>query len=575
MSKVGGGPMTISRDFGLGAGALATGLLLTGVFFLFPTNGNAQYAIYEVVAAMTVASVVVGVRRFKPATVWPWSVFAAGIVLFIAGDILLDAYPNWATPSPSDWCYLAGYPLLAAALVMLVVSSGSHRRVGALLDAAVVTLGFSVFQWIFVMRPALETHAPLGQRVVLGVLYPVMDIALLGAAAGFFSSPAWRTPAFAFLVLGMALQLLGDEFEGIKGPYYSLGDWINAPFMLSYLFWGVAALHPSMRRLSEPDENAGLRVTPWRIAALTLALVTPPVARVVADERGRPVGMYTVAALSCAIAILVVARMAGMLISLDRVRFRLAAQNIELLEADRLKDEFIALVSHDLRTPLTSIIGYVELALDEAEGGPLDDERRRYLEVVSRSSDRLLRLVDDLLLAARLQSGRFVLNVAENDLHSIAAEALDEMHARAERKGVSLFLSSDGPIRIECDRRRVLQLLDNLVGNAIKFTREGGRVELRVERTLAGAAVEVIDTGVGIEAGEEERIFERFFRSASSVTEQIPGTGLGLFIARAIAERHGGTLTAARRSEGGSIFRLGLPHAVPGTTVDSEAELVA
>jgi signal transduction histidine kinase len=567
--------MTISRDFGLGAGVLATGLLLTGVFFLFPQNGNAQYAIYELVAAMTVASIVVGVRRFRAQPIWPWAVFAAGVVLFIGGDILTDAYPNRQAPAPADWLYLAGYPLLAAALVMLVVSSGAHRRAGALVDAAVVTLGFSVFQWIFVMEPALHAHAPLGQRVVLGVLYPIMDIALLGAAAGFFSSPAWRTPAFAFLVAGMAMQLLGDEFEGVKGPYYSLGVWINLPYMLSYLFWGVAALHPSMRRLSEPDESTEFRLTPWRIAALTLALLTPPVARVVADERGRPVGVNVVAALSCAIAILVVARMAGMLLSLDRVRFRLAEQNVELLEADRLKDEFIALVSHDLRTPLTSIIGYVELALDETDGPTLDAERRRYLEVVSRSSDRLLRLVDDLLLAARLQSGRFVLSVADADLEAIAAEALDETYARAERKGVSLFITCERPVRIECDRRRVLQLLDNLIGNAIKFTREGGRVELRVERTLSGAALEVIDTGVGIEPGDEERIFERFYRSASSVSEQVPGTGLGLFIARAIAERHGGTLVARPSDGGGSVFRLELPATAATPTVDSEAELVA
>lgn len=567
--------MRISRDFALGAGVLATGLLLCGVFFLFPQNGNVQYAIYEAIAGMAYVSIIVGISRFKPVPVEPWAIFAGGVVLFIVGDVFTDAQPNASTPSTADWFYLAGYPLLAAALVMLVVSSGAHRRVGALVDAAVVTLAFSVFQWIFVMQPALHAHAPHGQRIVLGVLYPIMDIALIGAAAGFFSSPAWRTPAFGFIVAGLAMQLLGDEIEGIKGPYYSLGVWINLPFMLSYLFWGVAALHPSMRRLSNPDESSDVRVTPWRIAALTLALLTPPVARVVADVRGKPVGVYVVAALSVAIAVLVVARMAGMLVSLDKVRLRLAGQNVELREADRLKDEFIALVSHDLRTPLTSIIGYVELALDDGDGAPLDEERRRYLEVVSRSSDRLLRLVDDLLLAARLQSGRFVLSVAGADLEAIATEALDEMHARAERKRVSLFLSCAGPVRIECDRRRVLQLLDNLVGNAIKFTHEGGRVELRVERTLSGAAVEVIDTGIGIEPGEEERIFERFYRSAASVADQIPGTGLGLFIARAIAERHGGTLVARRRDEGGTVFRLELPAAAQGPTLDAEAELVA
>jgi len=287
------------------------------------------------------------------------------------------------------------------------------------------------------------------------------------------------------------------------------------------------------------------------------------------------VGVWVIAGLQAAIALLVIARMGVIVGTVDRIREHLMQKNQELVEADLLKDEFIALVSHDLRTPLTSIIGYVELALDDDGSAPLDEERRRYIEVVARSSDRLLRLVDDLLLAARLQSGRLTLAVEDADLESVAADALDEAHARAERKGVSLFLSSEGPVRIEADRRRLLQLLDNLIGNAVKFTPEGGRVEVRVERTLAGAAIEVLDSGVGVPAGDEERIFERFYRSPSAISDQVPGTGLGLFIARAIAERHGGSLVARRREGGGSIFRLELPSHAPRFTSSPETELVA
>jgi signal transduction histidine kinase len=167
------------------------------------------------------------------------------------------------------------------------------------------------------------------------------------------------------------------------------------------------------------------------------------------------------------------------------------------------------------------------------------------------------------------------LNVEDTDLESVATDALDEMHARAERKGVSLFLACDGPVRIEADRRRLLQLVDNLVGNAVKFTPDGGRIELHVERTLSGAAIEVQDTGVGFPQGDEERIFDRFYRAPTAVADQVPGTGLGLFIARAIAERHGGTLVARRREGGGSAFRLELPSEMPRATADPETELVA
>jgi signal transduction histidine kinase len=370
-------------------------------------------------------------------------------------------------------------------------------------------------------------------------------------------------------------QLLGDTALRINAGVYSGSAWINWPWMASYIFWTAAVLHPSMRRLGQPSEEPETRVARWRLLALAGALLTVPIARVIADYEHKMVGIWVLAVLQSAIALLVVARMGVIVDTVDRIRTRLVQKNEELVQADLLKDEFIALVSHDLRTPLTSIIGYVELALDDDGGAPLDEERRRYIEVVARSSDRLLRLVDDLLLAARLQSGRFILSIEDADLESVAADALDEAHARADRKGVSLFLSCDGPVRIECDRRRLLQLLDNLVGNAVKFTPEGGRVELRVERTLTGAAIEVQDSGVGIPSGEEERIFERFYRAKSSVSEQVPGTGLGLFIARAIAERHGGTLVAKRRDGGGSVFRLELPSHAERQTVDPESELVA
>ena len=565
--------MRVSRDYRWGAGILGVELALSGIYFLFPSSVVAQDTIYEIFGGGCVVAIVWALRRYRPEPRVPWLVFAAGSVLFVAGDIAFDISPNAATPAIADYLYLIAYPLFAALPVMLVVSSGSHRRLGALADAVIVTLAFVVFEWIFVIQPALHQDWPLGQRTVVGVLYPVMDIVLLGAFAGFFVSPAWRTPAFGFLVAGAAAQLLGDVANTINGSAYSGGGWINWPWMATYIFWTAAVLHPSMRKLSQPADEPETRVSRWRLVALAGALLTVPVARVIADVNHKAVGVWVVGALQTAIALLVIARMGVILDTVDRIRGRLTAQNEELVRADQLKDEFIALVSHDLRTPLTSIIGYVELALDEDGSAPLDDERRRYIQVVARSSDRLLRLVDDLLLAARLQSGRFMLTVDDADLEAVASEALDEMHARADRRGISLFLACDGPTRIKCDRRRVLQLLDNLISNAVKFTPEGGRVELRVERTLTGAAIEIHDTGVGLDPGDEERIFDRFYRAASAVADQVPGTGLGLFIARAIAERHGGTLVARRREGGGSIFRLDLPAQAIATT--AEPELVA
>ena len=567
--------MSLTRDSRLVGGILLAELVLSGIYFLFPSSVVAQDTIYEIFGGGCVAAILWAVWHWRPSPRLPWLVFAFGNALFVAGDICFDFAPNAGQPAAADYLYLIAYPLYAALPVMLIVRSGSFRRIGALTDAAIVTLAFGVFEWIFVMEPNLHAGGPLGPRVVAGVLYPVMDIVLLGAFTGFFVSPAWRTPAFGFLVLGASSQLVGDISNRINAGAYSGGSWINWAWMSTYIFWTAAVLHPSMRKLGQRTDVPETRVGRFRLVALGGALLTAPVARVIADSQHKMIGVWVVAVLQATVALLVVARMAVIVNASDRIRLRLAEQNEQLVEADKLKDEFIALVSHDLRTPLTSIIGYVELALEEDGTAPLDAERRKYIEIVARSSDRLLRLVDDLLLAARLQSGRFVLNIDEADLEAVAAEALDEAHARAERKGVALLLACDGPIRIRCDRRRVLQLLDNLVGNAVKFTPESGRVTLRVERTLAGAAIEVHDTGDGIPPGEENKIFDRFYRAPNVVREQVPGTGLGLFIARAIAERHGGTLVGRNRDSGGAVFRLELPSEATQGTPDPEAELVA
>jgi signal transduction histidine kinase len=253
------------------------------------------------------------------------------------------------------------------------------------------------------------------------------------------------------------------------------------------------------------------------------------------------------------IALLVVVRLTAIMRALEESRVR-------LVEADRLKDEFVALISHDLRTPLTSIMGYSELALDDELEPPLDEERRGYLEVVSRSSHRLLRLVDDLLFVARIQAGRLDLTPAPLDLRDVARQATTEAQRTAEAKGVQLVFHGDTGVEVEADRGRMFQLLDNLVSNAIKFTPEGGRVEVEVSSNDA-AVLEIRDTGVGLTGEDAARVFERFFRTESAVEGQVQGTGLGLYIAQAIAEAHGGTIRAAPREGGGAVFRVELPRA--------------
>jgi signal transduction histidine kinase len=229
-------------------------------------------------------------------------------------------------------------------------------------------------------------------------------------------------------------------------------------------------------------------------------------------------------------------------------------------QADQVKEEFFALVSHELRTPLSSIVGYVEVMLEEDEGEPLTDaERRRFLEIVDRNARRLLRLVGDLLFVARLEAGKLDLQETNVDLSQTARDSVEAARPQAERAGIGLRDDIYGELTIYGDRDRLGQVMDNLLSNALKFTPTGGDVGLRLSSSDGRARIEVWDTGVGIPEAEQPRLFERFFRASSATSAAIPGVGLGLSITKAIVESHGGALSCASAEGKGTTFRVELP----------------
>ena len=556
---------------------LASGCALAAVYFALPRGGTQQAAVFIGLGFAATAAIAVAVRLLRPEPRLPWLLFALGNGLFASGDLVGRAWPSSAAPSTADVLYLAGYPAIAAGIMLLVVSAGGHHRLAAIVDAATVTAAFAIAQWIWVLGPAISSSgADLAHRIVYG-LYPAMDVVLLAGFTGFFVSPAWRTPSFRLLAAGAALLLLGDEVYGVTTQTYARGAAVDAAWMLSYVAWGAAALDPSMRELGRPRRTPALRVSNWRVAVLAAALLVLPFALTIQRVRGRNVDVYVVSALAAALALLVLARLTGILRALERLRVRerearalLAEQNERLVEADRLKDEFVALISHDLRTPLTSIIGYLELTSEE----PLPDRVRSYLQVAARNAGRLLLLIEDLLFMARLQAGKFSLEPADVDVAELARLAVESCAPRAAEKRIELVLDAPAPAAIVADQGRLGQVLDNLISNAIKFTPEGGLVEVSVGARGDAVLLEVSDTGIGLGEGDPDRVFERFFRTKNATDRGIPGTGLGLSIVRAIVEAHGGTIAAANRAGGGATFRVALPaHAA--APVDGSAHAAA
>jgi signal transduction histidine kinase len=227
-------------------------------------------------------------------------------------------------------------------------------------------------------------------------------------------------------------------------------------------------------------------------------------------------------------------------------------------ELDRLKDDFVATVSHELRTPLTSMMGFLEM-IREGEAGALTDEQQRFLAIVYRSSERLQRLVGDLLFVARLDVNGLQLQFGTVDLDEVVRDAVESAGAVARSRDLDLQLELASVPEVTGDRERLSQLVGNLISNALKFTPAGGRVTVRAFVEGGHAVVEVEDDGIGIPEAEQDRLFQRFFRSSIATEQAIPGTGLGLVISRAIAEAHGGTLDVRSKTGAGACFRLDLP----------------
>jgi PAS domain S-box-containing protein len=250
---------------------------------------------------------------------------------------------------------------------------------------------------------------------------------------------------------------------------------------------------------------------------------------------------------------------------------QLIGKNERLRELDRLKDDFIGMFSHELRTPLASILGYAEILMEDGVTGP---EADHCVEVIDRNAKRLLRLTGDLQLLAQINSGQMPTEFRTADLADIAACAVEEMRPEAERKHIDLVLSATAVPHLAVDPTRIAQLLGNLLSNALKFTPDGGKVEVSLGTEGDWAVLAVADTGMGIPAADRERIFERFFRTAIAKRQAIQGTGLGLTITQAIVAAHNGTIAVEGGEGSGSTFTVRLPlrpMPVPGTGEPADA----
>lgn len=227
----------------------------------------------------------------------------------------------------------------------------------------------------------------------------------------------------------------------------------------------------------------------------------------------------------------------------------------QLKELDKLKSEFVAIVSHDLRSPLTAILGYVEL-LERV--GPLNEDQTEFVNRVKQSVDNITNLISDLLDIGRLEAG-IALDIEECDLPNLLNTILDEFAARIEAKKLQLKqIVSPKQLLISGDHKRLHQAFTNLISNAVKYTPEKGVIGLQVTEMNGQAIVEIADTGVGIASEDIPHIFDKFYR-AKNVLSGFEGTGLGLSIVKSVIERHNGRIWVNSQMGKGTVFSIILP----------------
>ena len=670
------GPLARTSESRLWWAFVGTGLFLCLVFVLIPSSHvlARDAIIYPLTETGTILAIVAGVRRYRPSYPAAWLLIAAGIALWLVGDAIWGAYQVQGRspyPSPADFFYLAGYPMMAAGLALAVLRRGAAVDGRAWLDAAIIAVVGALFAWAFLAQPAIDDPSLSLRETLVAVAYTFGDLLLLVVAARVVTGSNTKVWSLRLLVLGLGLTLAGDvlfELSLVGSLASSAGDGL---LLLGVVCIGAAGLHETMPALTkETDEPLLEGPETRRLVLLGAACLAPVGVLVIEAARGDTtehlpsivVAMGVIAilavlrsnvgthralraaeresALSAYAAELlrsngedelfaVATRAASQLLeegevsvvlpstelgmhaftapvdvrgervavlvadgsplkirrtrdslttvanelslALERERLieserdtaaALSEQNERLRELDKMKDQFVSTVSHELRTPLTSMIGYLEILIGSDVGEVTADEQRHFLEIVDRNCQRLNRLVDDILNAARIDSGRFTLERTTVDLAQLAAERVESIRAAAEQGQVNLRLTIEPtPPPLQADSMRLGQLLDNLLSNAIKFTPPGGTVSLTLGTRGETVHVEVADTGVGIPPDEVDKLFGRFFRASTAATVQ--GTGLGLSIAKAIVEAHGGEISVRSEVGVGTTFIVDLPVQAP------------
>lgn len=227
-------------------------------------------------------------------------------------------------------------------------------------------------------------------------------------------------------------------------------------------------------------------------------------------------------------------------------------------DVERSKQEFSSMITHELKTPLVPIIGYGSLLLNEKLGG-LTPRQKEKLQIMFNSAKKLAALSQDLLDVQKLELGEIHLNMVEASASQVIESSISSLATEADARNIILINNSNGGAVLKCDPDRIAQVLNNLVNNAIKFSHEGGKIDLDAKLENASVVFSVKDYGIGIPKNKQDKIFTKFYQVDTSLTRKAGGTGLGLAVCKGIVETHGGKIWLESEEGKGSIFSFSIP----------------
>jgi signal transduction histidine kinase len=494
-----------------------------------------------------------------------WRLLSLALAAELIGDIVQAIYEVGLGESPypslADVFYLGFYPLLLIALLRIPVARvPREKHIRTVLDGATIVLGGGAVVWYFVLGPTAQQGGQSPLATAVSMAFPAGDLFLLAGLAAVLlraSAPELRTPLrliAAALVFGIVADVLYGAGQ-LHGTYRA-GDYIDTLYVLEFSIFALAGI--SQRRVRCTHPSAASHDSAH---AVSRASWLPYLS--VAVGLGVLLGVERSDAFFPNVSLVLIVTLLAALVAVRQYLAQRELVNTQaaLRRSERAKDEFLSIVGHELRTPLTSIRGALGLLEGGVLGG-LSPDASNMVGIAVANTERLMRMINDILDIERMAAGRLQLTPAPVDAGELIRQSLQVLQTTADEHQVKLS-TKVAPLTVLADSDRIVQTLVNLLGNATKFSSPGSTVTVTVSREHRYAMFSVSDHGRGIPAGRLQRIFERFEQVDSSDAREKGGAGLGLPIARSIVEQHGGRIWAQSTEGQGSTFNFTLPLADP------------